>query len=263
MTTNDRDLYEVVATTAVRVRRQPSVNGAIIAAERRLPGAQVDLVPDVSVAAEGWLWRRLAGDDERWIAERALSSSGLRLLRRVAEQGEDRWDAPVGTDEERAGPNLWPPYWVDATGFLARYLTGGRWAIHTGADLNKNRPKFDADKLAPCYAPALGHVVHARWFDVWGNLVVIEHTLPDGLTRVWTRFGHLDDLLVTPGQEVPRGTLLGHIGNARGRFAYHLHYDVARVDLRATPTHWPGDNLPAVRAAYYDPLRFTRDHHGA
>ena len=172
-----------------------------------------------------------------------------------------RFDAPVGTAEERASAQLWPGKWFDATGFAKRYQVGTRpWAVHTGCDLNNNFPAYNADAHAPAYAPADGTVVVADLLPVWGKVVVIRHVLEDGLS-VYSRLAHLERFEVVKGQIVTRGYQIGTIGNAEGSQAWHLHYDLARRDLEKFPTDWPGDDEPRVRRDYFDPLAFTRERH--
>ncbi len=168
----------------------------------------------------------------------------------------DGFDVPMGTPEDRASDKVWPGAWIDATPYGTRYDATGKWAIHTGADLNL---PADADAHSPCYAPAAGVVRAAAAYPVWGNVITIEHKLADG-TRLWSRLAHLDDILVQPNQIVTRGQIVGHVGNAFGIYAYHLHYDLARLDLGASPSDWPGDDLPRVLRDYYDPLAFTIEH---
>lgn len=173
-----------------------------------------------------------------------------------------RFDAPVGTAEERASATLWPGGWFDATGYAKRYKVGTRpWAVHTGCDLNCNTPAYNADAHAPVYAAADGRVVAAGVYPVWGKIVVIEHVLEDG-ARLWTRYAHLEKMYVTVGALVGRGTLIGAVGNAEGTQAWHLHYDIAQIDLGAKPTDWPGDDEPRVRRDYADPLALTQARHG-
>jgi murein DD-endopeptidase MepM/ murein hydrolase activator NlpD len=169
----------------------------------------------------------------------------------------DGFDAPIGTPAERASLQVWPGAWVDVNSYGTHYeLEPGHWAYHTGADLNL---PADADAHSPCYAPAAGVVRGAAAYPVWGNLVTIEHQLADG-TRLWSRLAHLDDFLVQTDQVVARGQIVGHVGNAFGRYAYHLHYDLARIDLGQSPADWPGDDLARVQRDYYDPLSFTQTH---
>jgi len=172
-----------------------------------------------------------------------------------------RFDAPVGTAEERASAQLWPGKWFDATGFAKRYQVGTRpWAVHTGVDLNLNFPAYNADAHAPVYAPADGTVMVADLLPVWGKVVVIKHTLEDG-AAVYSRLAHLERFDVVKGDLVQRGFQIGKVGNAEGTQAWHLHYDLARINLGEKPTDWPGDDEPRVRRDYFDPLAFTQERH--
>ncbi len=174
-----------------------------------------------------------------------------------------RFDAPVGTVEERAGAKLWPGGWFDATGYGTRYQVGTRpYAVHTGADLNCNTPAYNADAHAPVYAAADGLVVAADTYPVWGKIVVIQHTLEDG-RLIWTRYAHLDKMYARLGDNVTRGFLIGTVGNADGTQAWHLHFDVAHIDLGVKSTDWPGDNAERVKRDYVDPLAFITDRHEA
>ncbi len=169
-----------------------------------------------------------------------------------------KFRAPIGTEEERESGNLWPSTWIDATEHGTVYELG----IHTGADLNNNPPgAHDSDRFAPVYAVADGTVIFAGMGrGTWGKLVVIEHILPDG-DMVHSRYAHLDKIMVTANDLVVCGKQIGTIGNAEGRFAYHLHFDMAINNvLRRNPQHWAGHDAHAVAANYVDPLVFIRNH---
>lgn len=168
----------------------------------------------------------------------------------------DGFDAPIGSPQERAGLQMWPGAWIDATPYSTRYDATGRWAIHTGADLNL---PDDQDALAPVYAAAAGVVRVAAAYPTWGNLITIEHKLSDG-TSLWTRYAHLNEMSVPVNQIVSRGQMIGRVGNAFSRYAYHLHYDVAVIDLGQKPADWPGDDSGRVLRDYVDPLAFTVTH---
>ncbi len=168
----------------------------------------------------------------------------------------DVFDSPVGTPEERASLQVWPGQWIDATGYNAWY-NGGQY--HTGADLNLNAPAWDSDAHAPVYAVANGTVVFAAGLPVWGNVVVVKHLLQDE-SCVWSRYAHLEQMMVQPGDLVERGQQIGAIGNANGRYPFHLHFDIARIDLGARPGDWPGVNPGRVLRDYVDPLKFILGH---
>ncbi len=168
------------------------------------------------------------------------------------------FDWPVGLEEERADHSKLPGAWIAATAYGQRYFATGKAAIHTGLDLNLNTPKFDADAHAPVYAAADGDVVFSGNLPVWGNVIVVSHLLTEAI-MVWTRYAHVEYMQVRRNDRVVRGQALARVGNADGRYPYHLHYDIAHIDLGARPWDWPGDNRPKVLQNYSDPLEFMRE----
>lgn len=160
--------------------------------------------------------------------------------------------SPVGD-----GSSVWGTGWADANPIFSRYeLRAGVWAVHTGADLNWNTPVWNADAGAPAVACADGVITYARnTGGAWGNLVVIEHG-----ERLYSRYGHLQDIAVQLGQRVRLGELVGHIGET-GTSTPHLHFDISTTDRLATyPQHWPGDDVAGVAAHYVDPKAFVEAH---
>ena len=90
----------------------------------------------------------------------------------------------------------------------------------------------------------------------WGSLVVIRHA-----GGVWSRYGHVTDILVQKGDMVKRGQQIARIGNAGGKVPYHLHFDLAITDvLERDAKHWPGMDRESVRRNYTDPRQYIRDH---
>lgn len=176
----------------------------------------------------------------------------------------NRFDSPVGKD--LTGP-LWPEQWYDATGCAANpadpstgyYKLRGKWVWHTGADLNNDEGGLDSDAHAPVYATAAGRVIYARKAPFWGNVLIIQHVLPDG-QFVTSRYAHMEAILVKPGQDVTRGQQVGRIGNADGQLGYHLHFDIAGTILLANPLDFPGDDKHAIERNYFDPMIFINEH---
>jgi murein DD-endopeptidase MepM/ murein hydrolase activator NlpD len=172
-----------------------------------------------------------------------------------------RFDAPVGSAEERAADKLWPGAWFDATGYAVAYPPAmKRSDYHTGADLNCNAPTWNADAHAPVYAVCLGFVAFAGMLQVWGKVVVVQHALEDG-RLMWSRYAHLEKMTVKMGQLVQRGDQIGTIGNAEGRQAWHLHFDMAWIDLGRKPGDWPNTDRARLLRTYVDPLKFIRERH--
>lgn len=168
----------------------------------------------------------------------------------------DGFDQPMGTDEERRSAQVWAGRWLDASPFGRLYFIGSpQEAYHTGADLNL---PGDADKLTTVYATANGMVTFANDLPIWGNVVVIKHDPIQQNSRVmYSRSAHLEVIYVKPGQRVRRGEAIGKIGNAFGRFPYHLHFDLSPTTILETdPGHWPGRDRTATFANYVDPKEF-------
>ena len=98
---------------------------------------------------------------------------------------------------------------------------GGGAARHMGIDLA-------GPMGTPIYATADG-VVSAAGFNNggYGNLIKLDHG-----RGVETRYGHLSALLVSAGQRVTRGQLIGRMGSTGRSTGSHLHYEV-RIEGRA------------------------------
>ena len=99
----------------------------------------------------------------------------------------------------------------------ARYgQAGPMWSSgrHTGLD-------FAAREGTTIDAADSGKVVSAGPAGAYGNLIEIAHG--DG-TR--TRYAHLSDIDVKPGEKVSRGEHIGDLGNTGNSSGPHLHFEV-------------------------------------
>ena len=87
-------------------------------------------------------------------------------------------------------------------------------AMHAGIDL--------AGPLGtPIYATADGVVGRSEWANGYGNLVEINHG-----PNLQTRYGHLSRSLVSAGQRVKRGDLIGLMGSTGRSTGAHVHFEV-------------------------------------
>jgi murein DD-endopeptidase MepM/ murein hydrolase activator NlpD len=171
------------------------------------------------------------------------------------------FQSPVGTEEERNSGQIWPGTWVDATPYGTRYQYG----YHTGADLNNNRPRFDADAHAPVHAIGDGKVTYAQLVSrrVWGNLIVIDHGTVDG-KPLFSRYGHVEAIRVRAGEFVGMGQQISQVGNGEGLFPYHLHFDISTTaQLLRFPTYWPGNDRQGVKHHFADPKEWLLAPHEA
>lgn len=95
---------------------------------------------------------------------------------------------------------------------------------HLGEDWNKNTGG-NSDCGETVYAIADGVITYAGNAGIsWGNVVIIEHNLPDG-SRVQSLYGHLQKIAKNSG-EVKKREKIGTIGNADGKYLCHLHLEI-------------------------------------
>lgn len=199
----------------------------------------------------------LTGETGRQIAFDAIRA---RRVIPVAEAPDDAYsdgfDPPVGTIEDRRSREVWGGKWLDASPFGRLYFIGSpKEAYHTGADLNL---PGDADAHTTVHAAANGIVTFANTLSTWGNVVIIRHDpIRRGNRVMYGRYAHLDSMVVEPGQRVRRGDPIGIIGDAFGRYAYHLHFDLSPTTiLENNPAHWPGKDRATLLSNYVDPKEF-------
>jgi murein DD-endopeptidase MepM/ murein hydrolase activator NlpD len=99
--------------------------------------------------------------------------------------------------------------------------------MHTGID-------FAADTGTPIYATADGKVAAVDIkFDGYGKMVIIDHGY-----GYMTRYGHMQEFIVKPGQKVKRGEKIGYVGNTGLSTAPHLHYEVLTNGELIDPVHY-------------------------
>lgn len=90
----------------------------------------------------------------------------------------------------------------------------GRVARHNGIDI-------PAPRGTPIYATADGIVGRAQVLGGYGNYVEIEHG-----NAIQTRYGHMTRFIVSSGQSVKKGDVIGYVGSTGRSTGNHLHYEV-------------------------------------
>jgi len=143
-------------------------------------------------------------------------AGGIGAAKTVRIAIADGFDFPVGKP--------------DAGGYYKARGMRLRPPVHFGEDWN-GRGGGDSDLGDPVYAIGNGIVVWA--YDVrvgWGKVVIIRHAYRDPASgqvkHCDSLYGHLRDMQVKVGEQVKRGDKIGTIGNNRGMYAAHLHFEI-------------------------------------
>lgn len=106
----------------------------------------------------------------------------------------------------------------------------GQWnakfkGYHTGEDWNGNNGN-DSDLNDPVYSIANGEIMTSEFKKVWGNVVVIQHILPNNI-KIYSMYGHLNNIHIRKGDLVKRGQQIGTIGKGENnRYSAHLHFEI-------------------------------------
>lgn len=161
---------------------------------------------------------------ERWVK---LDLSGGREITGGRRVVKGRKDIMISVEGESSKPELlWPVEWKGATskwGYRTDPVTGRRKIKHSGVDLR-------AGMGTPVFAPQGGIVRSAGWMKGYGRIVIIDHE--NGYS---TRFAHLNEYLVYPGDSVIMGELIAKSGNSGRSTGPHLHYEIRRYGEAVDP----------------------------
>lgn len=136
-------------------------------------------------------------------------------------------------------PAIWP---IDRSRLKSMYSFGVRpihpiyhtRKFHKGVDLS-------CDKGVPVYAA--GDAV-VEMTDIgqrhrgYGQQVLLNHEF-----GYQTRYAHLSKILVTPGQKVFRGQIIGEVGSTGGSTGPHLHYEVIHLGQVVNPVNYFNKNM--------------------
>ncbi|MDR7417261.1 MAG: peptidoglycan DD-metalloendopeptidase family protein, partial [Armatimonadota bacterium] len=164
--------------------------------------------------------------DKRMLLDR-ISRERALYERAVEELEEDsrRLEALIRRLQGSAAPTrislriraglVWPARGPVVSGFGVRLHPLFRIRrMHTGVDIA-------APWGSPVRAASPGTVIYTGWFGGYGKIVLVDHG-----GGVSTLYGHLSAILVSPGQRVPAGALLGRVGSTGYTTGPHLHFEV-------------------------------------
>jgi murein DD-endopeptidase MepM/ murein hydrolase activator NlpD len=114
----------------------------------------------------------------------------------------------------------------------------------------------DSDLGDNVYAIADGTVVAADDYGaMWGNIILIQHTLEDSST-IWSQYAHLQDINVSVNDTVSKGDIIGTIGKGDdNRYLAHLHLEI-RYQYREPDAWVTGWSIQDIQDYYYEPSDF-------
>ena len=104
--------------------------------------------------------------------------------------------------------------------------TAGASSYHQGVDLS-------ADQGTPVYASRGGQVSTATYGSAAGYYVKINHL--DGFSSIYM---HLNNYVVSAGQNVSQGQLIGYVGKTGVATGYHLHFGILYNGAYVNPANY-------------------------
>ena len=99
----------------------------------------------------------------------------------------------------------------------------GKWKFHSGIDLA-------APEGTQVFACKAGEITRTGFNTTYGNFIIIRHY--NGLTSV---YAHLSKILVTKGEKINGGTLIGLVGTTGASTGPHLHFELRKNGSTTNP----------------------------
>jgi murein DD-endopeptidase MepM/ murein hydrolase activator NlpD len=158
-----------------------------------------------------------------------LPPSSTDLLTDQARINEER--ALVESIEAGFTPEVyWSGAWIlPAEGTYSsnfgdhRSINGGPYYPHTGQDI----ANYEG---TPVYASAPGVVAMSQELYLYGNSVIIDHGV-----GVFSSYNHLQSAVVTVGQWVEQGQLIGYMGQTGFVSGPHVHWEAIIRNVQVDP----------------------------
>lgn len=187
----------------------------------------IENLPSAAPGAGGGIDGGDSGGDPYSEDFEALSSRA-RSLDDSFEQIDEAWQERVRM--LASTPSLLPVrgWFSHGYGWRKDPFTGKR-AFHRGIDIV-------APAGTPILASADGVVTAAGRDGGYGKKVDLSHGY-----GYLTRYAHMSEVLVRPGQRITRGETIGRVGSTGRSTSPHLHYEVFRDGRRINPWKYLGE----------------------
>jgi uncharacterized protein YgiM (DUF1202 family) len=172
-----------------------------------------------------WFRVRRASMEEGWVF------GGFLQKRRPEPKTPD---AMVPVDEQRITESSRSGFMVPTVGrtssqfgYRVHPVTKRSQSFHSGIDIQ-------APKGTKINATADGVVKKAEFNrNGYGNLIIIEHE-----QNIASYYGHLESILVTPGQQVKKGDIIGTVDSTGLSTGHHLHFEIRKGGTALDPDAW-------------------------
>jgi murein DD-endopeptidase MepM/ murein hydrolase activator NlpD len=197
--------------------------------------AQAMAVAEQERAATLARYNELREESDRITAElRAVAAREAAAARAAAGRNKNGAPAPGGGQVPAPRPGAYfamPVNGWKSSNFGMRYDPYYKvWQLHAGVDLA-------AGGGQPIGAAADGVVVRTGWAGGYGNYTCVSHGEYQG-KGIATCYGHQSQILVSPGQRVRRGQVIGRVGETGAATGYHLHFEVRLDGTPVDPLGW-------------------------
>jgi murein DD-endopeptidase MepM/ murein hydrolase activator NlpD len=169
--------------------------------------------PEVAIAARNASNRSQNYYQNGNVLYTAASGETAVQVRRLTSEEIAAMSLPSNGDKQMLFPLISPSVISSLFGTRVHPVTG-QVRFHQGTDLA-------APEGTPVVAAFSGRVEIAGWLGGYGLIVVISH----GDTHE-TRYAHLSEVLVKPGQEVKQGNVIGLVGSTGMATGPHLHFEI-------------------------------------
>ena len=121
-------------------------------------------------------------------------------------------------------------FMIPCGGYVTSWYGGrtlwGEYDFHDGIDFAGDGARYGD----PIYAAADGIVSFAAFNGGFGNKIIIDHS-----KEISTLYAHCSKIVVSEGEAVVKGQLIGYIGNTGRVTGPHLHLEVLVNGYRANP----------------------------
>ncbi len=194
----------------LRTHMDSQPRAATLTVDVQRAGETVTLARDIRIDSAGYILQDFVlPDDRAYLADRAVETEEFARLDAITAQQSDLalWGS--------AGFAL--PLASETTSPFGAYrrLSEGMETRHTGWDQR-------AAPGTPVRAMAAGRVAFADTLEIRGNYVLIDHGL-----GIYSGYAHLSELLVSAGDALDAGQIIGMSGNTGRSSGPHLHWEVA------------------------------------